>query len=241
MLERNQNQCKSWVSGRILEEEQRPRDPRAAPQVLNWTTRRTGGRQHSIATRSWALERDSWVQILALPLKATYLTSLGLGFLSCEVGVKLSSTSHRAASRIKCNNKSKASSTLSGTHSKCSVNVSYYLPSSCGKKIQTSVKINYKGAKEQVWAILLLLRKKRSKEVFLIPSPSTVCLWGDLGDKCGSQSSGADKRTQDSLMCVNGGASLPPRPVSCCRRPPCEDTSWWWRPAAPNQAHRRTL
>lgn len=45
MLERNQNQCKSWVSERILEGEQRPCAPGSALQVLNWTTLRTGAAQ----------------------------------------------------------------------------------------------------------------------------------------------------------------------------------------------------
>lgn len=42
MLERNQNQCKSWFTESILEEEQRPQAPGSAAQVLTWTTLRRG-------------------------------------------------------------------------------------------------------------------------------------------------------------------------------------------------------
>ena len=169
-------------------------------------------------------------------------TSLRLGFLGCEIGVKLNLTSHRAGSRIKCNNLSKSIAQMSDTYNqlssvaqscptlcdpmnrstpgllvhhqllestqthvhrvdKCSINVNCcYEHSSCGKSTQTFAKTSNWDAK--VWAILLLLRRKRSKEVFVISLLSTVSVWLNLGDKWGSQPSGSEKKRSRELLSV---------------------------------------
>ena len=69
------------------------------------------------------------------------------------------------------------------------------------KSTQTFAKISNQDAK--VWAILLLLRRKRSKEVFVTSWLSTVSTWLNLGDKRGSQPCGSEKkkkRTQESSV-----------------------------------------
>ena len=92
------------------------------------------------------------------------------------------------------------------------------------KSTQTFAKISNRDAK--VWAILLLLRRKRSKEVFVISWLSTVSTWLNLGDKRGSQPSGYKKKKGlGSPQCMRAG-SPQLQTAAAWQSPP----SSWWRP-----------
>lgn len=58
--------------------------------------------------------------------------------------------------------------------------------------------------------------RREAKEVFIFPLPSTMFTWGNLGDKRGSQSSGSEKRTQESLSVCEPGSQVSPARDSRC-------------------------
>ena len=96
------------------------------------------------------------------------------------------------------------------------------------KSTQTFAKISNQDAK--VWAILLLLRRKRSKEVFVTSWLSTVSTWLNLGDKRGSQPSGSEKKKKKGLrspQCFRAG--FPQLQTAAARQPLPDVASSWWR------------
>lgn len=96
------------------------------------------------------------------------------------------------------------------------------------KSTQTFAKISNQDAK--VWAILLLLRRKRSKEVFVTSWLSTVSTWLNLGDKRGSQPSGSEKKKKGlrSPQCFRAGS--PQLQTAAAWQPLPDVASSWWRP-----------
>ena len=90
----------------------------------------------------------------------------------------------------------------------------------------------------KVWAILLLLRRKRSKEVFVISLLSTVSVWLNLGDKWGSQPSGSEKKKESGVtQCVRAGS--PQLQTASAWQPPPEVASSWWRPCCSKSSQRQ--
>lgn len=105
------NQSKSWVSERILEEEQRPMPLDPHPRF--WT----GWPQEQEAAQLSGQELCSTTrQLGSNPGSTTCLASSYLGFLSCETGIKTNPISHGVGPRIIWDNPRKAFSTMFGTH-----------------------------------------------------------------------------------------------------------------------------
>jgi hypothetical protein len=92
-------------------------------------------------------------------------------------------------------------------------------------KLLDGVRGYNRGTKEQVWAILLLLRKKTDEAACTILLPNTIVMWDNLGIREGRETSGYRKGLESHSACMQR-RTLPLRDSCGMAAPASEDFLW---------------